>query len=126
MLPSLNKVLLTYLQSGHKPTHLVHDKVELVMCCWDQIIYLYPVFKIAMSCYIKWVILPMVTVQNMLNTEVSSEGSSTWRVAQPLAIFLMCGLLYSEALPANPPWQNSCLHKSIFGDGGNYSVQRKP
>lgn len=38
----------------------------------------------------------------------------------------MSGLLYSEALPANPPWQNSCLHKSIFGDGGNHSIQRKP
>lgn len=68
----------------------------------------------------------MVTVQNTLNIEVSSEGSSTWRVAQLLATFLMSGLLYSEAPPANPPWQNSCLHTSIFGDGGNYGIQRKP
>lgn len=54
-----------------------------------------------MSCYKKWVILPMVTVQNTLIIEVSSEGSSTWRVAQLLATFLMSGLLYSEAPPAN-------------------------
>lgn len=40
----------------------------------------------------------------------------------------MCDLLYSEALPVNPPWPNSCLHQCILvmEHGGNYRIQRKP